>query len=60
MAKPRVLATRPLFPAAQQVLNASCDVDYWTPPERISKEELLSRIKDKEGLVCLLTERVND
>jgi glyoxylate reductase len=60
MPKPRVLATRPLFPAAQQILDTSCDVEYWTPPERISKEELLGRINDKEGLVCLLTERVNE
>jgi glyoxylate reductase len=60
MAKPRVLATRPLFPAAQQILSASCQMEYWTQPERISKEELLRRIKDKEGLVCLLTERVNE
>ncbi len=60
MPKPRVLATRPLFPAAQQILNASCEVDYWTQAERISKEELLRRVKDKDGLVCLLTERVNE
>jgi glyoxylate reductase len=59
MAKPKVLATRPLFPAAQRILNASCDVEYWTKPERISKEELFKRVKDKEGLVCLLTEKVN-
>lgn len=59
MAKPKVLATRPLFPAAQEILNASCDVEYWTKPERISKEELFKKIKDKEGLVCLLTEKVN-
>jgi glyoxylate reductase len=60
MARPKVLATRPLFPAAQEILNASCDVDYWTQPERISKEELFRRIGDKEGLVCLLTEKVNE
>jgi glyoxylate reductase len=60
MPKPRVLATRPLFPAAQQILNASCEVEYWTQPERISKEELFHRINDKDGLVCLLTEKVND
>ena len=59
MAKPKVLATRPLFPAAQEILNAFCDVEYWTKPERISKEELFKKIKDKEGLVCLLTEKVN-
>jgi glyoxylate reductase len=60
MPKPRVLATRPLFPAAQQILSASCEMDYWTQPERISKEELFRRIKDKEGLICLLTEKVNE
>jgi glyoxylate reductase len=55
-----VLATRPLFPAAQKILDASCDVEYWKEPERISKEELFRRITDKEGVVCLLTERVNE
>src|SRR5712672_1545483 len=60
MARPKVLATRPLFPAAQEILNASCDVDYWGKPERISKEELFRRLADKEGLVCLLTEKVNE
>src|SRR6202034_369898 len=60
MPKPRVLATRPLFPAAQQILNAGCDVEYWTKPERISKDELLQRVRDKEGLVCLLTDKVNE
>jgi glyoxylate reductase len=60
MPKPRVLATRPLFPAAQQILNAGCEVEYWTKPERISKEELFRGVKDKEGLVCLLTEKVNE
>ncbi|MGB9467528.1 MAG: D-glycerate dehydrogenase [Candidatus Acidiferrum sp.] len=59
MAKPKVLATRPLFPAAREILNANCDTEYWTQPERISKEELFRRVKDKEGLVCLLTEKVN-
>jgi glyoxylate reductase len=60
MERLKVLATRPLFPAAQEILNATCDVDYWKQPERISKEELFRRIKDKDGLVCLLTERVNE
>jgi lactate dehydrogenase-like 2-hydroxyacid dehydrogenase len=60
MPKPRVLATRPLFPAAQQILSAGCEVEYWTRPERIPKEELYRRLTDKEGLVCLLTERVSE
>jgi glyoxylate reductase len=60
MPKAKVFATRPLFPAAQQILNASCEVEYWTQAERISKEELFRRVKEKDGLVCLLTEKVND
>jgi glyoxylate reductase len=60
MDRPKVLATRPLFPAAQEILNAACEVEYWTQPDRISKEELFRRIKDKDGLVCLLTERVDE
>ena len=60
MAKPRVLATHRLFPAAQQILNAHCEAEYWTQPEHISKQELFRRIMDKEGLVCLLTEKVNN
>jgi lactate dehydrogenase-like 2-hydroxyacid dehydrogenase len=60
MTRPKVLATRPLFPAGREILNTICDVDYWTRPERIPKEELLRRISDKEGLVCLLTEKVNE
>jgi glyoxylate reductase len=60
MARPKVLATRKLFPKAQEILNASCEVEYWTQAERIPKEELFRRVSDKEGLVCLLTERVNE
>jgi glyoxylate reductase len=59
MPKPKVLATHVLFPAAQEILNAHCDVEYWKQPERISKDELLRRVKDKEALVCLLTEKVD-
>src|ERR1700719_4359429 len=60
MERLKVLAARPLFPAAQEILNATCEIDYWTQPERVCKEELFRRIKDKDGLVCLLTERVNE
>src|SRR6202795_2145238 len=60
MTRPKVLATRPLFPAAQKILDGSCDVDYWTRPESISKEELFRRVADKEGLVCLLNDKVNE
>ena len=60
MTKPKILSTRPLFPAARAVLDRHFEVDYWTPAERITREELLKRMADKDGLVCLLTEKVDE
>ena len=60
MPRPKVYATHQLFEAAREVLEAACDVEYWTNEERPPREEVLRRVKDKEGLVCLLTEKVNE
>lgn len=60
MSKPKILATRPLFPAARNVLNDEFDVEYWTNPECIPRDELLKRIAEKEALVCLITEKVDE
>ncbi len=58
MSKPKILSTRPLFPAARTILNEHCEVDYY--PDRIPRAELLKRIADKDGLICLLTEKVDE
>src|SRR6266851_3968482 len=60
MAKPKVFATHSLFEAARQILQETCEVEYWAKPERPPREEVLQRVKDKEGLICLLTEKVNE
>ena len=60
MSKPKALATRPLFPEARAILDQQFDVEYWTSPERIPRAELLARVADKEALICLLTEKVDD
>ena len=60
MAKPKVFATHSLFDAARSILQESCDVEYWAKPERPLREEVLRRLKDKEGLICLLTEKINE
>src|SRR5438477_12429260 len=60
MSKPKVFATHSLFDAARKILNESCEMEYWAKPERPPREEVLRRAKDKEGLVCLLTEKVNE
>jgi glyoxylate reductase len=58
VSKPKVLSTRPLFPEARKILDASLDIEYWNPPER-PRAELLRGVAGKEGLICLLTEKVN-
>ena len=60
MPKPRVFATHSLFEAARQILQETCEVEYWAKPERPPREEVLWRVKDKEGLICLLTEKINE
>jgi hypothetical protein len=60
MSKPHVLATHPLFDEARQILQESCDMQYWSKPERPSREELLRLAKNQDGLVCLLTEKIDD
>jgi len=60
MSKPKVFATHSLFDEARKILNESCDMEYWAKPERPPREEVLRRVKDIEGLICLLTEKIND
>jgi len=60
MPKPKVFISHPLYPEAQALLHAACECEFWSKPERPTHAEMLARIKDKEGLVCLLTERVGE
>ena len=60
MPKPKVYCSHELFEEARKILDATCDVEYWTPAERPAREEVLRRVRDKEGLVCLLTEKVDE
>jgi glyoxylate reductase len=60
MPRPNILATRPLFEPARRILQEKCQVEYWPDPERIPREQLIARVQDKQGLVCLLTERVDE
>jgi lactate dehydrogenase-like 2-hydroxyacid dehydrogenase len=60
LSKPKVLATRPLFPAARNILDDEFEVECWTNPEPIPRDELLKRVADKEALVCLLADKVDE
>jgi glyoxylate reductase len=60
LSKPKIFAASKLFPEARAILDRNFEVEYWQQPERISREELLKCVADKEALVCLLTEKVNE
>ncbi|HEV2223992.1 MAG TPA: D-glycerate dehydrogenase [Candidatus Acidoferrales bacterium] len=58
--KPKVFATHGLFAPARALLEKHFEVDYWTGQPRPPRDELLRRVADKDALICLLTEKVND
>ncbi|HKW89093.1 MAG TPA: D-glycerate dehydrogenase [Candidatus Acidoferrales bacterium] len=58
--RPKVFAAHRMFEPARKLLETHCDVDYWERPERPPRDELLQRAADKDALICLLTEKVND
>jgi glyoxylate reductase len=60
MPKPKIYATHQLFEPARQILDANCDMEYWVNSERPPREAVLRRVKDKEGLISLLTEKINE
>ena len=59
MKKPSVLLTRRIPSAAFARLESACDVDLHAGPSPLTVEELTQRITGKEGLICLLTDRIN-
>ena len=59
MSKPAIFSTRHLFQAARTILDEHFQVDYWKG-DKLSRAELLKHVADKDGLVCLLTEKVDE
>ncbi|MGI8916211.1 MAG: 2-hydroxyacid dehydrogenase [Chloroflexota bacterium] len=57
--RPRVLVTRRIAPEALQLLRDRFDVSQWDSSELIPRDRLLSEITQAEGLLSLLTERVD-
>jgi glyoxylate reductase len=60
MSKPKLFSTHALFEAPRKKLEERFDVEYWKDTERPPRAEVLKRITDKDGLICLLTEKIND
>ena len=59
MIKPAIFSTRQLFQAARTILDEHFQVDYWKG-DKLSRADLLKHVADKDGLVCLLTEKVDE
>ncbi|MGB8525154.1 MAG: D-glycerate dehydrogenase [Candidatus Acidiferrales bacterium] len=59
MSKPAIFSTRQLFQAARTILDEHFNVDYWKGGE-LSRAELLKHVADKEALICVLTEKVDE
>jgi glyoxylate reductase len=60
LSTPKAFATRPLFPAARAILESNFEVEYWPVMEKIPRAELLQHVADKDALICLLTEKIDD
>lgn len=58
--KPRVLVTRQLPSAALDVVQASCDMQIDSSDRALSPDELRLAVADKVGLLCLVTDQIND
>lgn len=59
MIKPKVFATKPLFLSVCAVLDRNVDAEYWSESERITRDELLRRMAQKEGLICMPTDKID-
>jgi len=59
MPKPKVFVTRLIPEAGLKKVREACDADIWSEPLPPSADELRKRIADCDGLLSLLTERVD-
>jgi len=56
--RPSVLLTRRIPSAIHERLSVGVDVDLYEGPSAMPADELLARIRDKDGLISVLTDKV--
>ncbi|HJS18136.1 MAG TPA: D-glycerate dehydrogenase [Anaerolineales bacterium] len=59
MSKPKVFVTRVIPEKGLEVIREFCEMDLWQDELPPSREELLKRVQDMDGLLCLLTDQVD-
>jgi len=57
--KPKVYVTRHLPEVATEELLQTCEVEIWDFESPPSYETIKEKVSDKEGLLCLLTDRID-
>ena len=59
MSKPGVFVTRRILEPAMSMVDDFCEIDLWQDSLQPDREELLHHIAGKQGLLCLLTDRID-
>lgn len=57
--KPKVYVTRRVPDAGLDRVLAACDAEVWEGDLPVPRDVLLEKVRDVEGLYCLLTERID-
>ena len=59
MPKPRVFVTRRILESGLNMVQEFCDTDLWPGEFPPSSQILLERVRGVDGLLCLLTDRID-
>jgi glyoxylate reductase len=59
MSKPKVFVTRVIPEKGLEIIRDFCDVDLWLSELPPTREELLEHIHGVDGLLCLLTDKID-
>ena len=57
--KSRVLVTNRIPAAVLQRLESDLEIDYHTEKDALSRDQLLDRVRDKHGLLCIVTDTID-
>ena len=59
MSKPRVFVTRRILESGLNRIQEFCNTDLWPEELPPSRQILLERVRGVDGLLCLLTDRID-
>ncbi len=54
-----VLVTHKLLPEAMAYLQSHADLELCPEKDALTKQDIIQKIRDKDGLLCLLTDEID-